>query len=323
VSRGHRDARQPGGDNTLIGADARFATSTFRGAKNLAVEMFLLGSDAAGTRGTAGGIRLDYPNDRWDVAVNWRQIASDFQPALGFVPRAGIRKADVSIAFQPRPDRWGIRQVFFEVNPVVITDVRNRLESASLSTTPFNIRTESGEHFEWDVVPQFERLDEPFAVADGVTIPLGDYWWTRFRGEANTATKRAWVIDAATSWGGFYGGTLRQIEIGVIVKAGTHVSLSARTERDNGSLPQGRFSTDLFTLRADYNFTANLSWANLVQFDNASRIAGIQSRVRWILQPGNDLFLVINRGWERTLDGDRFDPIFDQDSAKLQYTFRF
>jgi hypothetical protein len=41
------------------------------------------------------------------------------------------------------------------------------------------------------------------------------------------------------------------------------------------------------------------------------------------LQPGNDLFLVLNRGWVRTLDDDRFEPSFDRGSAKVQYTVRF
>ena len=56
-------------NNTLVGGDARFATSTFRGDKNLAFEMFLLGTDNGGERDGAGGVRLDYPNDRWDLAV--------------------------------------------------------------------------------------------------------------------------------------------------------------------------------------------------------------------------------------------------------------
>jgi len=41
-----------------------------------------------------------------------------------------------------------------------------------------------------------------------------------------------------------------------------------------------------------------------------------------ILKPGNDLFIVINRGWIRTFD-DRFESAFDRASSKLQYTFRF
>ena len=314
-------------NNTLIGADARFATSTFRGNKNLSLDLFMLGTDDRGTgaRDGAGGFKLDYPNDRWDIALNWRQIGENFQPALGFVPRTGIRKTDLSLAFQPRPERWGIRQFFFEANPVTVTNLQNRMESWSVFTAPLNVRTESGEHLEWNYVPTFEHLDEPFEISPGVVIPPGSYRWTRYRIEANTATKRRWVIDAAMWWGGFYSGTLEQFEFGVTLKPSRHVALSAAGERDLVRLPEGSFETDLVTMKADYNVTANLSWANLAQYDNESRVVGVQSRFRWILQPGNDLFLTLNRGWRRNLEEGRFvfEPIFDRASAKLQYTVRF
>jgi hypothetical protein len=109
----------------------------------------------------------------------------------------------------------------------------------------------------------------------------------------------------------------------VTVKPNTHVAISAQAERNDVTLPEGRFFTEILTIRADYNFTPNISWANLTQYDNESRVAGWQSRFRWILRPGNDLFLVVNRGWFRTFDDGRFEPRFDRESAKLQYTFRF
>ena len=313
------------GSNTLFGADARFATSMFRGNKNLSLALYLLGTDddASRSRAGAGGFTIDYPNDRWDVALSWKQIGEHFQPALGFVPRPGIRKTDLNVAFQPRPERWGIRQFFFELRPSYITNLENRVENWRVFTAPFNARTESGEHLEWNYIPELEHLDTPFEIAAGVIVPPGSYQWTRFRAEANTATKRPWVVDAAWWWGGFYAGTRRQLELGITLKPNTHVALSARTERNDVVLPQGTFFTQIFTIRADYNFTANVSWATLTQYDNESRIAGVQSRFRWILQPGNDLFLVLNRGWHRTLDDSRFEPGFDRGSAKLQYTFRF
>jgi hypothetical protein len=320
----HGDPSGAGG-NTLIGGDARFATSTFHGNKNLSLDLFLLGTEdrASGARDGAGGFRIDYPNDRWDVALNWRQIGDQFRPALGFVPRTGIRTTNVSIAFQPRPERWGIRQFFFEANPVAITNLQNRLESWSVFTAPFNVRTESGEHLEWNVIPTFEHLDQSFEISPGVVIPPGSYRWTRYRAEVNTATKRWWVIDMAWWWGGFYGGTLDQLEFGATLKPSRHVALSVQAERNTVALPEGLFTTDILALKADYNVTPNLSWANLAQYDNESSVAGWQSRFRWILQPGNDLFLIINRGWRRTLDESRFEPLFDRASAKLQYTFRF
>jgi hypothetical protein len=130
------------------------------------------------------------------------------------------------------------------------------------------------------------------------------------------------VIDVAWSWGGFYGGTLQQLDFGVTLKPSRHVAVSMQAERDTVALPEGAFVTDTLTVRGDYNFTANVSWANLAQYDNQSRVAGLQSRFRWILQPGNDLFLTINRGWRRTLDDGRLEPVFDRASAKFQYTIR-
>src|SRR6185295_17633173 len=172
-------------------------------------------------------------------------------------------------------------------------------------------------------IPTFEHLDRPFEISRGVVIPPGSYRWTRYRAEINTATKRRWVIDAAWWWGGFYGGTLEQLEFGATLKPSRHLALSLQAQRNTVDLPQGSFNTDLLTLKVDYNATPNLSWANLAQYDNESRVAGLQSRFRWILQPGNDLFVIINRGWQRTLNESRFEPVFDRASAKLQYTIRF
>src|SRR5947207_1505432 len=249
------------GANTLVGADARLATSTFRGDKNLSLALYMLGTDdrATGARDAAGGFVIDYPNDRWDVALGWKQIGDNFQPALGFVPRVGIRKTELNVAFQPRPERWGIRQFFFEFRPTYITNLDNRLENWRVFTAPFNTRTESGEHLEWNYIPEFEHLDQPFEIATGMIIAPGSYQWTRFRAEANTATKRPWVVDAALWWGGFYNGTRRQIEFGVTLKPNTHVALSVQTERNDVELPQGKFYTQIITGRADYNFSADVS----------------------------------------------------------------
>jgi hypothetical protein len=74
-------------------------------------------------------------------------------------------------------------------------------------------------------------------------------------------------------------------------------------------------------MRVDLNLSPDLSWANLVQYDSESRLLGLQSRFRWIVRPGNDLFLVVNRGWTRPEEG-RLVPEFDRGTLKLQATWR-
>ena len=61
-----------------------------------------------------------------------------------------------------------------------------------------------------------------------------------------------------------------------------------------------------------------------MQFDNESRKLGWQSRVRWIIRPGNDLFLVFNQGWlQDELGGLHFRSAGTKLAGKIQYTFRF
>ncbi len=312
------------GSNTLVGADIRLATSTFHGNKNLSTSFFFLRTDdeASGTTDYSFGGNIDYPNDLWNCSLGWRQIGEDFRPALGFTPRRGIRRLSPGISFMPRPGRFGIRQLFFQVEPGWISDLHNVVQSWEVFAAPFNAEFESGDKVEFNVMPQYERLTEPFEIADGIVIPAGVYRMNRWRVQVETANKRPLVVQADYSWGEFYSGTRRDVKVEVTFKPSTHVLATVAFERNDVSLREGRFSAQVFTVRGDYNFSPNVSWANLVQYDSESRILGAQSRFRWILKPGNDLFLVLNRGWYHRERDNRYLPSFDKGSVKLQYTFR-
>lgn len=321
VTRGNPEGT---GGNNLVGVDMRLATSTFKGGKNLSLDLWgMRTDDAAVGADHALGARLDFPNDLWDVYLTYKWIGENFRPALGFLPRAGIQKLLPGMAFQPRPGKWGIRQFFFELEPEYVTNLHGRLENWRVFTAPFNVRTESGEHLEWNWIPQFEHLDAPFEITPGVVVPPGSYRFTQYRAEVNTAQKRPWVLDLTFRYGGFYDGDLNQLEGALTLKPSSHMQLKLSGEWNDVDLPAGPFKTRIYAVRFDYNFSPNLTWANLVQYDSESRLLGAQSRFRWILRPGNDLFLVVNRGWEKRVFEDDYVPAFDKGSAKLQYTFRF
>jgi hypothetical protein len=59
-----------------------------------------------------------------------------------------------------------------------------------------------------------------------------------------------------------------------------------------------------------------------VQYDTDSQNIGLQSRLRWILRPGNELYFVINHAW-REEEFDRFVAAQTHVRVKLNYTFRF
>ena len=312
------------GANTLIGADARLATSTFRGDQNLSLALYLLGTDdeTSRSRAGAGGFTIDYPNDRWDVSLSWKHIGDRFQPALGFVPRTGIRKTDLYIAFQPRPERWGIRQFFFEFEPTYITNLQNRVENWRIFTAPFNTRPNRASISSGTTFRSSNTSMHPSRSRRGL-------WYRPAHTSGHVSAPRRTAPRSVR------GSSMRHCGGAVSMEGRAGSSSSDHPEAEHARralgaeraqrchLAAGFLLHANSTVRADYNFTPNVSWANLAQYDNESRIAGLQSRFRWILKPGNDLFLVLNRGWYRTLDDPRFEPSFDRGSAKLQYTFRF
>ena len=77
------------------------------------------------------------------------------------------------------------------------------------------------------------------------------------------------------------------------------------------------------TLRADLIFSSTVSWVNLIQYDNVSETAGINSRFHWIPEAGREFFIVLNHSLQ---DFDRNNS-FRSDHAdltlKFNYTFRF
>jgi hypothetical protein len=312
------------GSNTLAGADARLATSTFRGRENLSLDLFAFVTDdgASGGKGHAWGAKLDYPNDLWDVALLFKEIDAGFRPALGFVSRTDVRKTELHASFMPRPRRLGVRQLFFEAAGQYVSDTSGRKLDWMVDIAPLGFQTESGDKASFLWIPQFERLDEPFEVQPGVVIPPGDYRYTAWMAEVETAGRRRWVAQAEVRWGSFYDGDLTRVEGRLDLKPSAHLLVGAQGEWSQGELPEGRFTAKVLAGRLDVNFSPNLGWANLVQYDTDSRELGLQSRLRWRLRPGSDLFVVFNRGWVHEPDGT-YRPYFDRGSAKVQHTFRF
>jgi hypothetical protein len=322
------DPASPAASRT-VGGDFRLFSSRFLGKdQNFGIDGFLLKTWNEGLTGKndSFGFGARYPNDLWYLSIDWKQIGENFGPALGFVPRTGIRKLSISAEFDPRPqDLLGIRQMFHELHFTrFINLAHDQVESWELFAAPINYELNSGEELEFDYAPQFERLFEPFEIAQGVTLPVGDYRFTRWRLLFNSAAKRRWKSDNAWWFGSFWSGHANQFETSFQYKLAPHFQTGITLEQTFACLAAGNFVTRLFALRADWSVSPLLTFFNLVQFDNQTANLGWQSRVRWTLRPGNDLFLVFSQGWlQDEARGLRFHRTETRIAGKAQYTFRF
>ncbi|NOX66439.1 MAG: carbohydrate binding family 9 domain-containing protein [Chlorobi bacterium] len=169
--------------NWLIGSDFTYQTTRFLGDKNLIAGAWGLYNNNKELVGdnTALGFKLDYPNDLWDISLKMKRIGDAFLPSLGFVPRPGIIYYSLGADFMPRPEWKLIRQFFFESFFRLITDLNNNWESYIIFTAPVHFLLESGDRFEFNIMPRGENLTEDFEIEDGVIIKSGPYHWQRFR----------------------------------------------------------------------------------------------------------------------------------------------
>lgn len=315
----------------MVGPDVTFQTSRFQGDKNLLVGAWglAMGRDSLQGDRTAAGVALDYPNDLWDINASYKRIGDAFDPSLGFVPRPGVHIANLGAVWQPRPGRVGplnIRQCFWENEASYVAGLTGGWQSYRYFMAPINCRLESGDRFEFNIVPTGERLTESFDVADSVTIPAGTYHFLRFRLEAGLAAKRRFNAQATWWFGRFYDGRLDQYEITGAWKPSSLFIVEFAGEHDVGRMPEGNFTEDLASARFRLNVSPDLQFTSFVQYDTESESVGTNTRLRWTFRPLGELFVVYNHNL-RTRDPVTLQPRLgfgsNQLLVKLQYAFRY
>jgi hypothetical protein len=312
--------------NQAGGVDLKLATSNFmKTEKNLSLMLFGSKTRTSGVdaRDTAYGGVLSFPNDLVNAQYQWTKIGENYNPALGFVKRQGVRISSVSAEVAPRPKFWGIRQMSFEVQYADYYNLRERSsETQELQVTPFQWRFDSGEMVQYEYSRNTERLYEPWEIEDGVILPTGAYTFSSHGLRVHTAENRPFFTQVEFATGSFFGGTRRELEAEATWKKDRHLTTSIALEKNWLRLQQGSFNTTLVMYRLDYSFTPLITLANFVQYDTESRNIGLQSRLRWILMPGNELFIVFNHSWQED-QFDRFAAAQTRFRVKFNYTFRF
>jgi hypothetical protein len=314
--------------NTLAGVDFNYATSRFLGNKNLWLALWSAYNwNNEPGRHHGFGFRANYPNDLWNVQTTYAYYGEALDPGLGFMLRPSIQTFFVSLAYQPRPQSGFldalVRQFFFQTSFDYYWDLSGNLETRRVTFSPLSFQTESGDRLEFDVLPTRDVLPYDFEVAPGVILPKGPYDYTNYRVSLNTASYRAAILEAAYTFGQFYSGRLNETTIGATAKLDGHVALSLKADMVRGRMPQGKFTENVYEVKADFFVSPDLGFMNYIQYDDISRKLGWNARIRWQISPGNDIYLVYNRNWERRFDPTaRFFSLEDRGVIKITLSIR-
>ena len=318
------------GTRHTLGLDARLATRSFWGNKNLDGSAFYLRATNANGQGQSqayGGF-VFYPNDIWEAGSGFTTVEPGFDPAVGFTPRRGFRQYNPFVFYMRRPvtRHPTVRRYGWGVGTDLFTDMNSRWVTREINVRVGRIEFHTGDNIEANVVPSYERLQQPFRISSGITLPAGrSYSFTRYSVSVNTANQRVVALRPRVEWGGFLSGTRRELGFDVGIRPRPGVTLNLANEWNQVSLAEGRFSTRLHRAIVDTQFSPFVSLVNNVQYDSVSRVLGWQSRLRWTVTPGNDVFVVYTHNWiEDSLEpNQRFRTLDRRGAAKAVYTKRF
>ena len=310
-------------NNSVVGFDMNLATSEFRGDKNASLLLYGIQSNTEGAKGenAAWGALALYPNDFVDARLGYQQIGENFDAGLGFVPRTGIREYWGNLTIGPRTDRYGIRKISSGGSFDYVTDFHNELQSKDFSFDPVEIRFNSGDTFKYSIASRSESLDEEFNIYSDLIIPTGDYEWWESEFAVETSGARDVFGGVTYTMGDFFTGSKKSTNVSLSWKVSIPILIGGEVNFDNVDLPDGSFRADIYEFNANILFSPDITLYNLFQFDSQSDTAGLQTRFRWILKPGNELLFVWNSGYLKS--GDRWRMEEYSGRTKLKYNIRF
>ncbi len=265
------------------------------------------------------------PNDRWNIQFSANQVDPNFNPAVGFVTRRGYRRYQPFVEFGPRPrgHRY-IRRYLFSTAADVQNDMHNDLLNRSVELKFFEMQFHSQDSFAFTATTGRERLDTPFSPAPGIVLPVGSVYDTavlNIRGQ--TANRRVISLNVllrnrrlllgheedgidepdpprAPRVHRLHDGRVEQREV---ARGGLHYPAHSRRRRDAVQ------SVDRLV--------------NNLQYDSVSAVLGWQSRFRWILRPGSDIYFVYTHNWLDDVLQNKLVTLDNRIAAKVLYTHRF
>ena len=125
-------------------------------------------------------------------------------------------------------------------------------------------------------------------------------------------------------WGEFWSGNAENIRARISYRYAPWFRIRLEANQTFADLPEGKFTARTLNSTFSFSVSPQLTFSNLVQYDNRSRNLGWQSRMRWTPKPGNDLFISLNQGWiNEDIGSLRFRTADTKLATKFQYTFRF
>jgi hypothetical protein len=284
--------------NRAFGVDVGWQATT-----NGRASAFVARTDSPRQRGAsdyAGRASYTYANELWSGGGGYTQVGERFNPEAGFLRRRGYRSLEgrYSLSYQPIQWPW-IRRIQPHTNFTAYLNLRNELESSQGHWHFFDIQTRSSARFGYLLDTGQDRPRSPFTIYQDVSgrrvvVPAGEYAWTRGVFEGHTNLSAPLSASLLHRVGSYYDGDYHGWQLTVGLRAGARLLSEVGWNRDDITLPGGRFRNDLVPVKVSYAFTSLASLQGLIQYNKQASTLSSNIRLALLDRSGTGFFLVYN-----------------------------
>ena len=323
---------EPLQDRNTLGVDLTLNTSTFLKNQNLQFQAFAVlhnpnSPDEINNSiwdRSARGLRFNFPNQPWSGSLSYREFGVFYDPALGFSRRNSFRRVEPRIRFSPILEKSSvIRELQWEISFENLMSLQWKKLTQNIRLTPISIRFETGDEISYQVIKNFEKLENDFNILgdNSIIIPTGNYTNWSHQIEIETANYRKIVYELELNTEGFWSGNRVEYQNNLILRPIPGINVNFGYIHSKIDLKEGNFKTNLIRFLADFDITPFISFSSNVQFDDISRQIGINNRFKYTITPGSDIYFVYNHNWIE--EEDKFITTSNMGASKITYTHRF
>lgn len=311
------------GDATLFGVDLNYTTGDLFGrpANLFDGSLYFQTTNATGRDqdSDAYGWGLKYDTPTWGFVSYMDRVGIDYYPALGSVRQTGVTTLTGKLDYEFNPD--SLKSVVPAITYVQRYNLLDHDLEYETYGTEMTAETRRGETLLLRARNEWERLPQSFKIGNGVSVQPGTFSGQRIEALVTLSKSRPLSGSLGFTRIPYYGGTQTEYSSTVTWRPNPLFNFDSTFEYTDVQLPYAHFPVRLIKAGATVQFSKELIWSALGQYDNISESIGFNTRLRWTYAPGSDMYLVFNQGVDTSMD--RWDYFRSELSAKVGATYRF
>ena len=307
----------------MIGTDFNYRTTKFLTDKTLRASLYTMANFDDDTDWSyAHGAGISYPNDLIDGGMSFYQVDEEFKPKLGYTRRTGIRRFGSSFSYRPRPENieW-LRKYHLSYRNSIYTTLDNDIESQQHRFYIPYLDFESGQDVYFLIEQEYDKPDRDFDVSGGGIVPAGEYWMTNYALDFDLKDSGLITGGFGYELGDWYHGEKQTAYFRLGFDPAKWLNTSLSYSINQFELPDTEFDAQIASGNIRINFTPDMGWSHLIQYDNVSESIGYNTRFFWEFKPGKKFYTVIRQNYG---DEDHLFSLRESEFAiKALTTFRF